>query len=254
MNKIILPYLFSAFKGGRGQALRHLPEHGFSGQVDAGRATPHAACKVLSRCFVLLILFLALSSWACAPRKPAYEMPEKSVVAVAGFSQPTHRWQMINNHVVIGKQKADHGIVEMLDSDLAALISGSRHTIVGPVLLEQCVELVPHGTDPGSAFHYWVQVGRCVPADFILVPFLFDWKERKGGDLGVEEPAKVTLELNLIDLNELRLHRFFFDERQLSLSENLLDMGLFFRRGARWVSARELAREGLEQGVRELGL
>ncbi len=203
---------------------------------------------------ILLIMFLALSSWACAPKKPVYEMPEESVVAVAGFSQPTHRWQMINNHVVLGKERIDRDIIEKLNSDLAALTSKSRHSFVGPAFLEQCAELVPHGTDPGSAFHYWVQVGRCVPADYILVPFLFDWKERKGGELGVEEPAKVTLELNLIDLKELRLNRYLFDERQMSLSENLLDMGLFFRRGAKWVSARELAREGLEQGVRELGL
>ncbi len=202
----------------------------------------------------LIVLTLTLCSWSCAPRKPVHEMPEKAVVAVASFSQPVHRWQMINNHVVMGEKRVDRDILEKLDSDLAGLTSRSRHAIVGPRILEQCTELVSHGTDPGSAFHYWVQVGRCVPADYILVPFLFDWQERKGGELGVEEPARVTLEMNLINISELRLDRFLFDERQLSLSENILDMGRFFQRGGKWVSARELAREGLEQGMRELGL
>ncbi len=203
---------------------------------------------------ILMMLLLSLCSWGCAPRKPVVDMPEKAVVAVASFSQPVHRWQMINNHVVIRQERFDQDILAKLDNDLAALTSTSRHTIVGPTILKQCKDLVIHGTDPGSAFHYWVQVGRCVPADYILVPFLFHWQERKGGELGVEEPAKVTLELNLISISELRLNRFIFDEKQVSLSENLLHLGRFFQRGGRWVSARELAREGLEYGIRELGL
>ncbi len=208
----------------------------------------------MKKVILFIIMMLTFTSWACTPRKPAYEMPEKAVLAVANFSQPMHRWQMINNHLVIGEKRVDKDILAKLDSELAGLTSKSRQAIVGPRLLEQCTQLVSHGTDPGSAFHYWVQVGRCVPADYILVPFLFDWKERRGNEWSVEEPAKVTLELNLIDINELKLQRFLFDERQQSLSENILNMGVFFKRGARWVSAGELAGGGLEQGVKELGL
>ncbi len=202
----------------------------------------------------LTVLILALSSWACAPTKPAYQLPEKSVVAVANFSQPVHRWQMLNHHVVVGEKRIGSDVIEKLNSDLAALTAQSRYTIFGPELLRHCMTIAPHGTDPGSAFHYWVQVGRCVPADYILVPFVFEWRERKGGEWGVEEPAKVVMELNLIDTAELRLQRFMFDERQQSLTENILGMGRFFKRGAKWISARELAREGLEQGFKELGL
>lgn len=203
---------------------------------------------------ILITLILALTSWACAPVKPVYQLPEKSVVAVADFSQPMHEWQMLNHHVVIREKKIDKDVIEKLNSDLAALTAQSRHTIFGPELLRHCMEVVPHGTDPGSAFHYWVQVGRCVPADYILVPFLFEWRERKGGEWGVEEPAKVVMELNLIDIVELKRYRFMFDERQQSLAENILGLGRFFKRGAKWISARELAREGLEQGIKELGL
>ena len=202
----------------------------------------------------LLLLLLVLSLFSCAPRKPVHEMPEKAVVAVAGFTQPLHRWQMINNHVVIAKDRVDFDILEKLNSDLSALTYGSRHTIVGPKFVEQCTDITEHDTYPGSAFHYWVQVGRCVPADYILVPFLIDWQERKGGEFGVESPARVTLELNLINISELMLERYLFDERQQALTENILGIGRFFQRGGKWISARELAREGLEQGVRELGL
>ncbi|WP_045214633.1 hypothetical protein [Desulfonatronovibrio magnus] len=204
---------------------------------------------------LLIILMLGLIlSFACAPKKTDHFLPAESAVAVAGFSQPIHRWQMINNHVVIGAKRFDPDIFKMLDSDLGALLSGNNYHIVAPSIVQQCVSVTPHGTDPGDAFHYWVSVARCVPADFILVPFVFEWQERVGGDWGVDEPARVTIELNLIDLSELRLSHFKFDERQQSLTENLLGAGRFFQRGGKWISARALAREGLEQGVRELGL
>ncbi|MCA1743795.1 MAG: hypothetical protein LC631_07595 [Desulfovibrionales bacterium] len=205
---------------------------------------------------VLLIgsLFAVFLIMSCAPKKPAPEMPAKAVVAVAHFSQPVHRWQMINNHIVLGKKEINQEIIQNLDSDLASALSDSRHAIVPAELVEQCQAVTSHGTTPGSAFHYWLQVGKCVPADYILVPFIFDWRERVGGEWGVDEPAKVILELNLIDVKELILNRFLFDERQQSLTENLLGAGRFFQRGAKWVSARELSKEGLEQGIRELGL
>lgn len=206
------------------------------------------------RKLIFILLVAVLCSWACAPRKPAPVMPEKAVIAVAPFSQPAHRWQMINNHVMIGTKRVSDDVLKKLDSDLASRLSSSRHTIVGPKLLEQCMELIPHGTDPGAAFHYWVQVARCVPADFILVPFVFDWREREGGEWGVSEPAMVVFELNLIDLSELRLDRYLFDEKQQALTENLLGLGRFLQRGAKWISARELAREGIDNGVQELGL
>lgn len=196
-------------------------------------------------------VFLLMS---CAPKKTAPEMPEKAVIAVAHFSQPAHRWQMINNYIIVGERKISQDTVKNLDSDLAGVLSDSRHAIVPAEFVEQCQAVTSHGTTPGSAFHYWVQVGKCVPADYILVPFIFDWRDRDGGEWGVNEPAKVTLELNLIDVKELSLNRFLFDERQQSLTENLFGAGRFFQRGGKWVSARELSREGLEQGIRELGL
>ena len=38
-----------------------------------------------------------------------------------------------------------------------------------------------------------------------------------------------------------------FEETQKSLSENLFNLGTFVRRGARWISAEEMAHSGLEQ-------
>jgi hypothetical protein len=42
---------------------------------------------------------------------------------------------------------------------------------------------------------------------------------------------------------------FIFDEDQQSLSENLFNMGKFFRRGARWLTVEDLSRDAINQGL-----
>ena len=192
---------------------------------------------------------------SCASREPAVHMEEKAVVAVAGFSQPKQHWEMLVRHIAVDQEQIDDEILRMLDSDLAALTRESRQEVIGPSAVRKCMELQDLDIDEkGGSFHYWVQTGKCVQADYILVPFVFKWNERKGGAWGVEEPAAVTLELNLINVHTFEHHRYFFDERQKSLLEDLSRAGSFFKRGGRWISARTLANEGLKEGVRELGL
>ena len=48
--------------------------------------------------------------------------------------------------------------------------------------------------------------------------------------------------------------RFHFDETQKALTDNLLDLNKFVQRKGEWVEADVLAKEGIEAGLRELGL
>ena len=94
-------------------------------------------------------------------------------------------------------------------------------------------------------------MGRCLPADYLLVPQVLRWKEFEGGG----NPASVVLDLYLIDVkNERLVSRFHFDETQKALTDNLLDIGKYMRRKGEWVNADVLAKEGIEAGLREMGL
>ena len=50
------------------------------------------------------------------------------------------------------------------------------------------------------------------------------------------------------------IKQFHFDETQQSLATNILDARKFVSRNGRWLSAMELAQEGLTKGLAELGL
>ena len=90
-------------------------------------------------------------------------------------------------------------------------------------------------------------VGDTDTVDAILAGYLFHFKERVGTRYSVDSPASVSFSLFLTRVSDGRIvWRGVFEETQQALSENLLKLGVFIKRKARWVTARKLAAEGLE--------
>ena len=95
--------------------------------------------------------------------------------------------------------------------------------------------------------------GRSSGADAVLIGFLYDFQERIGRDYGVQKPARLVFELNLISVVSGRmLWQARFAETQQSLSDNLFELGKFIKRKGRWVTAKEMAGVALEEKVVEL--
>ncbi|MDO5675205.1 MAG: hypothetical protein Q4G66_09860 [bacterium] len=90
------------------------------------------------------------------------------------------------------------------------------------------------------------EVAQSVGCNAILETSLSRYVEREGGPYGVQEPAAVTLAYRLYDVGTgTVLCHGRFDEQQQSVMENLFTLGKAGRRGMTWLTAEELAREGL---------
>ncbi len=106
-----------------------------------------------------------------------------------------------------------------------------------------------------QALAYWVEVGRQADVDFLLVPQVIDLRERQGGDMGVTESASIMMDVFLIDVKGGTLvKRSNYDEKQMGLADNLLEVGKFVGRKGKWLSALDLAREGMRKAIKEFGL
>ncbi len=80
---------------------------------------------------------------------------------------------------------------------------------------------------------------------------IYRFQERKGGNFAVEKPASVAFHMHL--MKDGVLGRIFtYSEEQKALTQNLFTMGKFLKRGAKWVTAEELAEEGINAGLDEL--
>ena len=89
-------------------------------------------------------------------------------------------------------------------------------------------------------------VGAALGADAVIAGYVFRFRERKGYAYSAERPASVALEIHLIRSSDaVVVWKGTYDRTQSSLLENLLQIASFYRERGRWVTALELADEGL---------
>ncbi|HSQ84818.1 MAG TPA: hypothetical protein VLM43_08845 [Desulfobacterales bacterium] len=92
-----------------------------------------------------------------------------------------------------------------------------------------------------------LEIGRALNADAIFVGYIYRFRERVGGKYSVDLPASVAFDIHLIRTVDGRiLWSAHLDETQRPLSDDLFGLGLFLRRKAEWVTAKEMAISGLK--------
>lgn len=85
-------------------------------------------------------------------------------------------------------------------------------------------------------------------ADAVLTSMVNRYQERAGQDYSIDYPASISFEYRLV-LEETgqTLCAGFFDETQQSITENILSFKKTLKRGGKWITTEELAREGVEE-------
>jgi hypothetical protein len=100
-----------------------------------------------------------------------------------------------------------------------------------------------------------LEAGKNLGADAVLFGYISEYKEREGGELGVSSAASVAFSVQLLNTVDGQiLWEDYFAETQRPLSENLLELKKFFRRRAKWITADELAKEGVVEVVNGLNM
>ena len=90
------------------------------------------------------------------------------------------------------------------------------------------------------------EVVQSAGCNAILETSVSRFVEREGGPYGVQQPAAVTLNYRLYEVSKGSvLCHGHFEEEQQSVMENLFSIGKAGRRGMTWLTAEELARDGL---------
>jgi len=97
------------------------------------------------------------------------------------------------------------------------------------------------------------RIGEMVYADAVLIGRLQRYRERVGDEWGAKSPASVAFVLDLVDVRRGDvIWSARFDETQKALSENIFALGDIGQRGIRWLSADQLAQEGVKKAVGQL--
>jgi len=100
--------------------------------------------------------------------------------------------------------------------------------------------------------HVLEEVGKELEADGIVLGYVYRFTERKGYSLGADKPASVAFEIHLIRVSDGAIvWKGIFDKTQASLTENLLQISTFIKEGGKWVTAKELAAEGMDEVLKD---
>lgn len=127
------------------------------------------------------------------------------------------------------------------------------------------IELIPHfetlkvyndvsAKNPGySGLEISRLVAEQLDADSVLLTRISRYSERKGSDVGVTEPASVSLTFELYSAGTGKmLWLYHYGETQEPLLSNVSNIHKFIKRGGKWITADELAREIVKQAVLKL--
>jgi TolB-like protein len=139
---------------------------------------------------------------------------------------------------------------EMLAKQIySAMASLPNWQIVAESEVKQVEEIKPSTTDAARLR----QIGEMVFADAVMVGRVQRFRERVGDDWGVKSPASVAFVLDLVDVRRGDvIWSARFDETQKALSENIFALGDIGQRGVRWLSAEQLAMDGVKKAVGQL--
>lgn len=90
-------------------------------------------------------------------------------------------------------------------------------------------------------------------ADTVLITEITRYTERKGSGVGVEHPASVSFYTELVSAETGNLlWKGYYSDTQRPLLHDVSQIGRFFKRGARWITADELASEVLNRMADDL--
>lgn len=181
-------------------------------------------------------------------------LPQSYKISVAPFFQPIHFGQIIMGNIPENQGKIPADALMGLDADLRQILLTDTKRQYNFLTLGNNLATYPASAQP-RGLQFWLDYGRSHSLQYILVPQVLDWHEREGSQAGVEKSAHTRVEFFLINVPAgLVVGRTVYEEKQVGLVDNLFGVADFIKRRGQWVTARQLAQEGMKKAVLELGL
>jgi hypothetical protein len=138
---------------------------------------------------------------------------------------------------------------EILSEHLRRLLSGDREFkfISARTLWDIQSGLLEGGREISERI-LLTETGKSLGADAVIAGHIYRYEDLVGGGYSAEMPASVAFDVHLVRVSDGRvLWSGQFDETQKALTDDLFQADLFFKRKGKWVTAAQMAKEGLER-------
>ncbi len=215
--------------------------------------------QILRRISVLFFLFVICCSYCLLTNGRAYGQTDKtgetttrlrdrvkSLALIPFTTKPSLSESMPEETV---EEKERYLTISMYD----ALTAEMLRIEITPLQKSETEFLRIKAETPKSYYREQaVAAGKSLGVDAVVIGVISEYTEREGSAIGVESPAAVTFSVEVLDTADgHKIWEYYFHETQKPLLQNVYEIGKFFKRGAKWITSDELAKEGARKTVLE---
>jgi len=196
---------------------------------------------------LLALGFLLVSAVSCTYTEPVYTGQEIVTNRIDNISIIPFKYSNRADKAVISDEFMSNFNNELYKR-LSAGLTGVK--ITNPEISYEALDAIK--LNPES-IGYIPEFCRRTGCDAVLTGEIKEYGERVGGEYGVENPASFAFTTNLHDgKTGNTIWEDYYYEKQIPLTENLVEVGKFIKRKGKWVSAQEIAYEGIDELVIKL--
>lgn len=142
-------------------------------------------------------------------------------------------------------QNADLTVQEFF---VGKLEKSGRFSVIPPYQSEAVYQKVKGDQAKASVTQQLQRTGKALEVDGVVAGYVSCFRERVGYKYSAERPASVTFGVYLIRVSDGEMvWGNVYEKTQQSFSENVLQASTFFSRGLKWVTAEELAEDGIDE-------
>jgi len=137
------------------------------------------------------------------------------------------------------------------DLFLQRMEKSGKFAVIPPYQSDSVYRKVKIDNEKATVKEQLRMTGKALEVDAIVIGYVSCFRERVGYAYSVERPASVTFGVYMIQSSDgdIAWGRIY-DKTQQSFSENIMQSSTFFSRGLKWVTAAELAEDGVDEIVK----
>jgi TolB-like protein len=213
----------------------------------------HHDSKKYSFTGVLLLLALSFAWMVHAENHHTDQVKRTNRIAVVSFQSLTSGEGNSVFCPICGRGSSSGNVLEgaervVEEIFINQLSKREKIELIPSEQVQSVYQRISAGELKGTVTENLAKAGNMLGSDFIAVGYVYRYIERVGSKYSSEHPASVIFEIHLIKTDDGSIiWRGHFDKTQKSLMENIFDIASFFKSGAKWVTARQLTEQGMEQ-------
>ncbi|MEI7590439.1 MAG: hypothetical protein WCJ49_03915 [Deltaproteobacteria bacterium] len=133
------------------------------------------------------------------------------------------------------------------------LLISRKWNVVSPIKTGNAFRKTTNGSIDANMQNVVKKLGQQLGVDAVLIGYLYRWQERQGVWYSVKHPASVAFEVHLYSVaNGTVIWKGLFNQTQKSLTENILNIGYFVKKGGQWIAIEELVDDGIDEMIEEM--